>query len=80
LKPDFNKTTIEVLAKRAGYFCSNPDCRVRTVGPNKDPNKATNLGEAAHIFGAREKAKRYKPAMTDEARASITNGIFARSV
>lgn len=76
MKPDFSKATVEVLAKRAGYSCSNPDCRVRTVGPNTDPNKATNLGEAAHIFGAREKAKRYNSAMTDTARASITNGIW----
>ena len=76
MKPDFNKTTVEVLAKRAAYLCSNPDCRVSTVGPNEDPEKATSIGEAAHIFGAREKAKRYNPAMTDTARASITNGIW----
>ena len=75
MKPDFNKATIEVLAKRASYRCSNPDCRVSTVGPNEDPNKATIIGEAAHIFGAREKAKRYV-LMTDSARASITNGIW----
>jgi len=76
MKPDFSKATVEVLAKRAAYLCSNPDCRVGTVGPNEDPNKATNIGEAAHIFGARERAKRFNIEMTDSARASVTNGIW----
>ena len=74
--PDFNKKTVETLAKRARYLCSNPDCRVSTVGPNSDPEKATVIGEAAHIFGARPNAKRFVNDMGDPARASITNGIW----
>jgi len=74
--PDFNKKTVETLAKRARYLCSNPDCRVSTVGPNSDPEKATVIGEAAHIFGARPNAKRFVNDMDDPARASITNGIW----
>jgi hypothetical protein len=76
MPPDFNKQTIDTLAKRAAFKCSNPDCRVSTVGPNSDSQKSTLIGEAAHIFGARPSAKRYRPEMTDAARAEITNSIW----
>lgn len=39
MSPDFNQKTVDVLAKRAGYVCSNPDCRVSTVGPNSNEKK-----------------------------------------
>jgi hypothetical protein len=74
--PDFNKKTIDTLAKRAAFKCSNPDCRVSTVGPNSVSQRSTIIGEAAHIFGARPGAKRYCPKMTDAARAEITNSIW----
>ncbi len=74
--PDFSKKTIETLAQRAAFKCSNPDCRVNTVGPNSDPNKSTRIGEAAHIYGARVGSKRYNSKMTDSTRAEITNSIW----
>lgn len=74
--PNFSRRTVDTLAKRAGYLCSNPDCRARTVGPNSEPDKATTIGEAAHIQGARPGAERYNPEMTDVSRAEITNGIW----
>jgi len=55
--PDFTKKTIDILTKRAAFICSNPDCRTSTVGPNTDPKKATVIGEAAHILGARPGSK-----------------------
>ena len=76
MTPNFSRKTVEVLAKRAAYICSNPDCRARTVGPNTDPNKSTLIGEAAHIFGARPGAKRFELGMNDSARAEITNAIW----
>ncbi|EJL65719.1 HNH endonuclease [Flavobacterium sp. CF136] len=76
MNPDFNKNTIDTLAKRAAFMCSNPDCRVLTVGPNSDPEKSTKIGEAAHIYGARIGSKRYIHTMTDPARAEITNSIW----
>lgn len=76
MNPDFNKTTIDTLAKRAGYKCSNPDCRVNTIGPNSDPEKSIKIGEAAHIFGARTGSKRFNNKMTDFARSEITNSIW----
>jgi len=74
--PDFSKPTIDTLAKRAAFKCSNPDCRVATVGPNEDVNKSTLIAESAHIYGARPGSKRYLTSMNDAARAEITNSIW----
>ncbi len=41
MRPDFSKATIDTLAKRAAFKCSNPDCRIATVGPNDNINKST---------------------------------------
>ncbi|MBB3308349.1 hypothetical protein FHT78_000078 [Rhizobium sp. BK196] len=74
--PDFSKSTIDTLAKRAGFICSNPDCRVSTVGPNAESSKYTTIGEAAHICGARPNSARYNKEMSDSARGEITNAIW----
>lgn len=74
--PEFPKNTIDILAKRASYRCSNPECRTNTVGPNADPTKALIIGEAAHIHAARPNGPRYNATMTDLTRAEITNGIW----
>ncbi len=74
--PDFNKKTADILAQRAAYKCSNPDCRVNTIGPNSDADKSIKIGEAAHIYGARIGSKRFNPDMTDTTRAEITNSIW----
>ena len=76
MAPDFSKSTIETLAKRAAYICSNPDCRVHTIGPNTEADKATTVGEAAHISGARPGSRRYEPNLNDIARSEITNAIW----
>lgn len=77
--PEFSAKTIEVLSKRAALRCSNPDCDKLTTGPNSDGAKTTNIGEAAHIYGARPRASRYREEMQDEERAAITNAIWLRS-
>jgi hypothetical protein len=74
--PNFTARTVDTLARRAGFLCSNPDCRASTVGPNSNPMKATLIGEAAHIFGARAGSKRFQADMAAAARAAITNGIW----
>ncbi|MEP3297789.1 MAG: hypothetical protein ABJO27_15175 [Pseudoruegeria sp.] len=74
--PNFSKTTIDRLAKRARYQCSNPDCGVHTLAPNSNVEKTTVIGEAAHINGAKPGAKRFDSHMSDVIRASITNGIW----
>ena len=74
--PDFPKPIIDALAKRANLICSKPDCRIPTGGPHRDPAKSRNVGEAAHIKGARDGSARYDPEMTDEQRRDISNGIW----
>lgn len=64
------------MAKRAAFICSNTECRVSTVGPNAESDKATIIGEAAHICGARAGSARYDSEMSDVARAEITNAIW----
>lgn len=74
--PDFSQATKDKLCKRAASVCSNPGCRQLTTGPHTEPNKVVNVGEAAHIKGARVGAKRFDPEMNNVARSEITNGIW----
>jgi len=76
LPPEFNAKTIEALSKRVAFRCSNPDCSKLTVGPNSEPFKATNIGEAAHIYGALPGSARYRNVMSDVERAMIANAIW----
>lgn len=75
-RDDFSKQTIEILAKRVTYCCSNPECRKATIGPNINKNKATNIGVAAHIKAAAPGGPRYDKNMTSEERSDISNGIW----
>lgn len=75
-RDDFSRTVVDTLAKRAGFLCSNPDCRKLTVGANAVQGKATIIGEAAHITAAAEGGPRYDESITSEQRSDITNGIW----
>ncbi len=75
-RDNFTKKTIEILAKRVGFFCSNPNCKIPTVGPNSDQEKATTIGIAAHITAASPGGPRYDANLTSEQRKHITNGIW----
>ncbi len=76
MRDDFPKNTKEILAKRVGYRCSNPNCRKMTIGPNTENDKATNVGVAAHIKAAAEGGKRYDVSQSSEDRCAIENGIW----
>lgn len=76
MTPDFNSKTVDIVAKRAAYCCSNPNCIANTIAPNADPKKTTTIGEAAHIYGARPKSARFNEQMTDVCRGEITNAIW----
>ncbi len=75
-RDDFSKLTIEVLAKRVAYHCSNPTCKKPTIGPNSDPLKATIIGVAAHITAASPGGPRYDDSFDSIQRSSIENGIW----
>lgn len=75
-RDDFSQHVKEILAKRAGQICSNPNCQVSTSGPHTQLDKAVNLGVAAHICAAAFGGKRYSPKMAPEKRSGIENGIW----
>jgi hypothetical protein len=73
---DFTAKTVETIAKRAGNHCSNPDCFASTSGPSTNETAAINVGEAAHIYGAKIGSARHNVAMADDERSDITNAIW----
>lgn len=75
-RDDFSEQTKTLLSNRVGARCSNPDCQRPTFGSNSDPNKATNIGVAAHICAAAPGGPRYDATMTSEERKSPQNGIW----
>jgi hypothetical protein len=72
----FLKDSKEILAKRVGMRCSNPNCRRPTSGPQEHPRKAVNIGVAAHICAAAPGGPRYDPRMTSVERGDIDNGLW----
>ena len=72
----FSKKVVGTLAKRAANKCSNPDCGAITAGPAKENDRSINVGEAAHIYGARPRSARYDEEMTPAERSDITNAIW----
>ncbi|MBF4486229.1 hypothetical protein [Flavobacterium sp. CSZ] len=75
-RDDFKKVTTDVLPKRVGYLCSNPDCRKSTIGANDVPDKSTSIGIAAHITAASPGGPRFDETLTTEQRTHIDNGIW----
>ena len=76
MRDDFDAKTKEILARRVGYRCSNPDCGKLTSGPQEDPTKAVNIGVAAHITAASGGGQRYDPSLSPEERRSVDNGLW----
>ena len=76
MRDDFTSVTKDLLAKRAGFKCSNPACRQPTSGPQADPSGTVNIGVAAHITAASPDGPRYDAALTPEQRRAADNGIW----
>jgi hypothetical protein len=75
-RDDFSKNTKEILAKRVGLRCSNPNCRRPTSGPQVHPRKTLHIGVAAHITAAATGGPRYDARMTQEGRCGIENAVW----
>lgn len=75
-RDDFSLTTKKMLCDQVGGKCSNPDCRVITIGPSADDSKRTTIGVAAHITAASEGGPRYDPGLTPKERRAAENGIW----
>lgn len=76
MRDEFSPKTINTLARRAGFRCSNPECRKATVGSNVIKDKSTLVGVAAHITAASPGGARYDNSMTSVQRTSIDNAIW----
>ena len=76
MRDDFQQKTKELLSKRVGNRCSNPNCRQLTSGPQEDPEKALNVGVAAHITAASPDGPRYETVISSEQRRSANNEIW----
>jgi hypothetical protein len=75
-REDFSQRTIEIVAKRAGFICSWPNCNERTVGPGTPQDKVVNIGVAAHINAASPGGPRYNPQQNRAERTSLNNAIW----
>jgi hypothetical protein len=75
-RDDFSPVTRRILAQRAAYICSNPECRSNTIGPHSNPERSLSTGIAAHICGAAQGGPRYDPDQTTEERMNIANGVW----
>lgn len=71
---EFSRTTIELLERRAGHKCSNPDCEAPTSGASGEDY--AKLGQAAHINAVASDGPRYDPNLDDNYISSQENGIW----
>ncbi len=76
MRHNFTNITKEILAKRVGFRCSNPNCRKLTIGAHSSDEKVISLGVAAHITAASEGGPRFCEEMQPEERKSLKNGIW----
>lgn len=65
-----------LLAERAGFRCSAPDCCAPTSGPATRPDGVVNVGVAAHIAAASPGGPRFVATQSQDERSSIDNGIW----
>jgi hypothetical protein len=75
-RDEFAADIKDLLARRVGVRCSNPNCRQPTSGPQEDPRKTINIGVAAHIAAAASRGPRYDHNLTSAERSSYDNGIW----
>ncbi|PWL29052.1 hypothetical protein [uncultured Roseivirga sp.] len=76
MRDNFTLKTKDILAKRVGYKCSNPECRTLTCGPKSIETDFISIGVAAHITAASKNGPRYNPKLTPSERTSPKNGIW----
>jgi hypothetical protein len=76
VRDEFTQATKDLTAKRAGWLCSNPDCRCATVGAAEGHDGVINAGVAAHITAASPDGPRYDSSLTSEQRRHHSNGIW----
>jgi hypothetical protein len=76
MRDDFTEAVKRRVAGRVGFHCSNPQCRKLTSGPGVDPERAINIGVAAHITAASLGGPRFDPSLSVKQRSSSENAIW----
>ena len=76
MRINFTEKIKNTISRRAGFKCSNPQCRKLTVGSHNDQNKSTLVGVAAHISAASPGGPRYDETLSVAERSSINNSIW----
>ncbi|ELV8695275.1 hypothetical protein QNE54_001999 [Vibrio fluvialis] len=76
MRINFTNATKAILAGRAGYQCSHPDCDMITIGPGDRNDQISSVGEAAHIYSAAKNGPRGQDGLNEEDLKSVNNGIW----
>lgn len=76
IREEFSIPTKKIIASRAGYKCSYPDCNKTLIGPGDMNNNFVIIGECAHIFSAKPDGPRGDGGLTKEQIKRPENGIF----
>lgn len=72
----FKAKISEMIAYRAAYICSNPECNTLTIGAAiSDPQLKNKKGEAAHILGEKAGAARYEASPSIDV-DGVVNGLW----
>lgn len=72
----FKEKIAEMIAYRAAYICSNPECNTLTIGAAiSDPKLKNKKGEAAHILGEKPGAARYEASPSIDV-DGVENGLW----
>lgn len=73
---EFSQKVKQILAARAGYRCSFPDCGRPTVGPGMASREIISTGVAAHIYSASDCGPRGAGELSEVERSAPENGIW----
>lgn len=79
-RENFGERARRIIALRAAYQCSFPNCGRLTVGPGVRDDQVENTGVAAHIYSAADKGPRGKGNLSPAELKSPSNGIWTCGV
>lgn len=75
-RADFSPKTKDLVAARAAYRCSFPECDRTTIGPGAASDETASVGVASHIFAASQGGPRGTGGLTGEELVQPENCIW----
>lgn len=76
MRAEFSAKSRTILAQRAAYRCSNPNCGALTIGPGEKSDDVAISGTGAHIYAAAVGGPRGTGGLQPAERSALTNGIW----